>query len=380
MVPTGTLAQWDLADRQALQLELSSAAAVTRPLRKAVAALTAMLLAKAAANADQDGQIPPQRQAQIRAALDVAIAALTLDVAAQTTKAVTAAGALAVRQEARILKAFGIDAKSLRVRLQDPVLSQAGQSSQRVLAAAISDVQRFAASSPLATTRDIEALVAKAGSIAPRVDANVRFLTNRAINQTTRQIAASTATLTPPPGEPTGRVDLARAPTGPPAAGAPPIEPARAPLVPSSMRLVWVAERDACLTCLALSGHVSDPNSGIGFDEDATFSPHGAMAVWPPGMPLLAPPRHPNCRCRLRIIAADNLLIPRTLQLSAERSVARGWSGFDSRKSRLTAADRLLKRGTGVPAAVKARGARDVARGSFTKPRGPLVKRRFPSR
>ena len=646
-----TMTQWDLADRQALQLELSSAATVTKPLRHAAAALTAMLLALGARYADDQGQIPPQRQAEIRAALDAALAGLAVDVAAETTRAVAAAIALAVRQETRALRALGVDAKSLRLRPDDPLLAQAGASSTRVLAAAISDARRFAASVPLASVAQLEAVAAKAAGIAPRVEANVRFLTNRAINETTRQLAKEATQLVAPPMPPMGRITLpsANTPLALPPGGPPPLEPARAPLIQSSMRLVWIAERDACLTCLALAGHVSDPNSGIGFDEDASFSPHGAPPVWPPGMPLLAPPRHPNClpgdalvtssaritgasariyhgelveirtlsqkvftatpnhpvltdrgwvpigalqrggyivstlrregtllgddhyenvpariqdvaeallgsgevasaevptsaedfhgdgggskvavvgsdrllrhrgdtslcqhhremafqiaglplgslvaeraaqelllagpgaaastirrsgqslpflgagglhadhhslaavtrlnpgleqdstdrraadsvgfgerllaspvgvaldqivevrrypfeghvynletdegwyigngivthncRCRLRIITADNTLVPETLRLNAQRSVLRGLSGYDSNRSRMTAARRLLAHGTGLPGAVHERAARDLARGRFTKPRGPLAKRRYP--
>jgi len=693
MAAQDTMTQWDLADRQALQLELSSAATVTKPLRRAAAALTAMLLALGARYADDQGQIPPQRQAEIRAALDTALAGLAVDVAAETTRAVAAATALAVRQETRALRALGIDAKRLRLRIADPVLTQAGQSSTRVLAAAIGDAQRFAASVPLASVAQLEAVAAKAAGIAPRVEANVRFLTNRAINETTRQLAREATTLALPPVSPFVRPALPEPPGGS-SIVPPPLEPSRPPLVPSELRLVWVAERNACcvpgtrvsapsllgpgtpaglvsqdepqglpldppsprmglrgdssalaastvaeavgdlddvlgvserdyvgqvitiitasgkeftgtpnhpvatrrgwraltelkvgdhvfsrrgsdrgaagvdpdlydvepcieevaqafqlevptrvmpvasedfhgdgsgtqvgvvwahrllrggndpalgeqlreedlgctdvqapgfdgarpldlggeahrapsvsgrrsrgngsspvggklmgtaevtasgnaialkpaahrihvdaidygdflgclailvepdevvdirfsefrghvynletvegwylsegivshncLTCLALSGHVSDPNQGIGFDEDATFSPHGAPPVWPPGMPLLAPPRHPNCRCRLRIITADNTLVPETLRLNAQRSVLRGFSGSDSNRSRMTAARRLLAHGTGLPSAVHERATRDLARGRFTKPRGPLAKRRYP--
>jgi len=209
-----TMTQWDLADRQALQLELSSAATVTKPLRHAAAALTAMLLALGARYADDQGQIPPQRQAEIRAALDTALAGLAVDVAAETTRAVAAATALAVRQETRALRTLGIDAKSLRLRLADPVLTQAGQSSARVLAAAIGDAQRFAASVPLATVAQLEAVAAKAAGVAPRVEANVRFLTNRAINETTRQLAREATTLAPPPVSPFVRPALSEPPSG----------------------------------------------------------------------------------------------------------------------------------------------------------------------
>lgn len=376
-----TFQQWGQDDEQALQFELSAAASISRPIRKAVAAMTAMLVALGARYADQNGQIPPERRAQIRAALDAALAALAFDLAVQTARAIAAASALALRQETVLLRSLGIDTRGLTVSLNDPVLADGGASTNRVLAAGISDTLRFAAGDPFATTADINAAVAKAGAIAPRVEANVRFLTNRAINETTRQLAAEAATLKPPAAQPPPRVTVGEGTIAPPGQGGnltgePPLSSnGRAPLVDNGLRVVWVAERDACLVCLALSGHVSDPNAGVGFDEDATFGPHRPTPVWPPGMPLMAPPRHPSCRCRLRIITADNVLVPEALRREAERSVARGWSGYDSRRARLKAADHLISRANRLPRSVQERAAKDVARGHFSdrhKPRSPL--------
>lgn len=374
-----TFQQWNLDDNQALRFELDTAARIARPIRNAVAALTAMLIALGARYADENGQIPPQRAAQIRAALDAALAALMLDLATQTARAVTAASALALRQETVLLRALGIDTRGLRVRLNDPVLHQAGPSTNRVLAAAVGDVRRFAANDPFATVKDVEAAVAKAGSIAPRIEANVRFLTNRAINETTRELVRAASPVTAPLAESAERAPVDGGTLTPPAgnrSGEPPLSSnERTPLVDRGLRVVWVAERDACLVCLALSGHVADPNAGVGFDEDATFGPHRPTPVWPPGMPLMAPPRHPNCRCRLRVIRADNVLVIEALRREAERAVARGWSGYDSKRARLYAADRLIAHANRLPRTVQERAARDAARGAFSsrhKPRSPL--------
>ncbi|MGH3637002.1 MAG: hypothetical protein ACRDTS_23550, partial [Mycobacterium sp.] len=54
---------------------------------------------------------------------------------------------------------------------------------------------------------------------------------------------------------------------------------------------VWIAERDACVVCLALSGHLVGPD-GL-FDADATFGTH--TLDWLPEFCLTGPPRHPNC-------------------------------------------------------------------------------------
>lgn len=367
----------DQVDGDALALELSSARRVTRALRKAVGRLVALALAEAAkAKAAQDGQLTPAQQRAARDALNTAIAALSVSVAAQTTTAVSAAIALALRQETPMLRELGIDAKTIRVKLADPVLSQAGQSSERVLAQALGALAQTIAG-PLATPADLEAVAAAASGAVGKVERNVRFLTNRAINTTTYQVAASAQATRQPPAPPAARSpigsgggvedEVPRGQRQPPISGN-----NRSPLVANGLRVVWVAERDACLTCLKLSGTVIDPNMGDGFDEFATFGhPGSAPQVWPPGMPLMGPPRHPNCRCRLRIIAADNTVVPEALRREAERSVARGWSGHASRRSRLAAADRLVRHANRLPRTVNERAAKDVARGSFSQRHRP---------
>lgn len=71
-------------------------------------------------------------------------------------------------------------------------------------------------------------------------------------------------------------------------------------------RELWIAERDACVHCLALSGHLIG-ESGL-FDASLTFG--GKPLSWLPGATiqedglygggeLTGPPRHPRCRCRV---------------------------------------------------------------------------------
>lgn len=190
-------------------------------------------------------------------------------------------------------------------------------------------------------------------------------------------------------------------------------------------RLVWIAERDACVTCLALSGHVVD--AGDAFNWRLTF---GAKAYPPMGfdangqlvqIELERPPRHPYCRCRVSpwlghdeaaaravthdwadaikdaqargdqvavdaarkaaAAAADSAAfdLPSALRREAERSVLRGDAlPSESENVRLQAADRLLNRigttknsrspsGWPVPASVKKRAERAVKRGAFTR-------------
>lgn len=363
----------DQADAEALALELRSARTVTRALRKAVARFVALALAEAAkARLAADGQLTPGQQQAARDALNAAIGALYVDVAAQTTAAVAAGIALALRQEKLLLPDIGVTVEQVRAELAaDPLLADAGQATEDVLGDAITGVEQ-AIAGPITSATDLEALAGRAASVTSKVDRQVRYLTNRSINQTTVQIATlapvqppTPAAVPPGPRTPLGTHPEDNVPRG---EQQPPMSANnRSPLVDNGLRVVWVAEKDACLVCLGLSGHLIDPNSGEGFDEEATFGkPGSAMAVWPLGMPLMAPPRHPNCRCRLRIIRVTDVMVIEALRREAERSVARGWSGHDSRKSRLGAADRLVRSANRLPMTVNDRATKDVGRGSFS--------------
>ncbi|MEV8615684.1 hypothetical protein AB0383_48665 [Amycolatopsis sp. NPDC051373] len=189
----------------------------------------------------------------------------------------------------------------------------------------------------------------------------------------------------------------------------------RAAAKEAGARLVWVAERDACVDCLALSGRVVDWDGE--FDWRLTF---GKKAQRPPGGVLKGPARHPNCRCRLSpwfghdtegalsvthdwadaikeaqargdqvavdaarraaAAAADSASfdLPAALRREAERSILNGYAlPSEGEKVRIQAADRLLAAiGTGknsrapsgwqVPASVKKRAERALRKGTFT--------------
>jgi len=362
----------DQVDAEALALEMASARNVTRQLRKAAARLIALALTEAAkAKLASGAQLTPAQQQTARTTLNTAIAALSVDVAAQTTTAIAAGIALALRQEKTLLPQLDLTPADVRAALDDPVLTDAGNATTQVLEDAIGAVEQ-AAAGPLDTAASLEALAARAGGVAPRVERQVRYLTNRSINQTTVQIVL----LAPTQPEPADAIPPAtRTPMGPqpqdeipPGPAEPPISANnRSPLLDNGLRVVWVAERDACLVCLALAGRSIDPNSGAGFDEEATFGkPGSAPAVWPLGMPLMSPPRHPNCRCRLRVISATNTMVPEALRREAERTVARGWSNHASRVQRLSAADRLVAAPNRLPMTVNERARTDVGRGEFS--------------
>lgn len=381
------LADRDAVDAASLALELRAAKNAAAPVRAAAAALTAALLieaAKASAKT-QDGQISAADQARIRELLAARLTLLAIDVSAHATAAVSAAVRLALRQEKPTLAALGMavpnTAAVTAAVMADPTLAAAGDTATASLVAQIQRISTFAAAAPMATEAQIRDVAARASSAVSTVEAEVRTTTNRALNETTRQIVLLAEPLPEPTvTEPPARTQAPATDSTPPVAdrSAATTPPERTPLQRAAqtpgLRVVWQAERDACIVCGALSGKVADPRNGVGFDEDATFGkPGSAMPVWPPGMPLMTPPRHRYCRCRLRIISADNTLVPAALAREARRSVARGFSAHNSRPARLTAADRLLARGANLPKTVKARSARDVERGTFSTRHRPRV-------
>lgn len=123
---------------------------------------------------------------------------------------------------------------------------------------------------------------------------------------------------------------------------------------------VWVAETDACVDCLAYSGRVADP--GDGFPEGLTFArvPRTASS----GAELIAPPKHPNCRCEVEPLGDEGYA--EALRREAERSVLRGFSlESESMATRVEAASLLLQRGTDLPASVIRYAERAVGAGRF---------------
>lgn len=130
--------------------------------------------------------------------------------------------------------------------------------------------------------------------------------------------------------------------------------------------VMWVAERDACLTCQRLSGHIMPP--GRRFPAAMTYGDKSLKWDKFDGFP----PRHPHCRCRIRVVIGDMSAASAALQREARRSIVRGFSlPTESGAARVRAADRLLRRGAGLPRSVEAYGRAAVAAGRF--PRGRSV-------
>lgn len=122
---------------------------------------------------------------------------------------------------------------------------------------------------------------------------------------------------------------------------------------------MWVAERDACVACLAYAGVTTMVDV---FPVGLTF---GDKPLVPPG-PLVGPALHAHCRCAIELIDPNDTAIPAALKREAKRSVLRGFSlPSESEQARLRAADRLLSQYPGLPKTVEAYARRAVQRGRF---------------
>lgn len=226
------------------------------------------------------------------------------------------------------------------------VLAQAIEAVPQTMAESVASATNFAEQLPITGWDDLVKAMGKANQAATSLERSTTWAVNKANSDAIRQAA-----------------------------------------VDKGASLLWVAEPDACVICLALSGHVIDPMSGDGFDEEATFGkPRSAPDVYPPGEPLMSPPRHPNCRCHPELWfgphvpeggpeenalynrpgVGANVDLPAALRREAKRSIVYGWSlPSESGAVRLDAAARLLQRGAGLPRSVEERGHRAVAKGSF---------------
>jgi hypothetical protein len=138
--------------------------------------------------------------------------------------------------------------------------------------------------------------------------------------------------------------------------------------------IMWVAERNACLHCTALSGRIVPV--GRPFPWRATYADRPLRWAGFDGRP----PRHPFCRCRVRAVWGDAQGVAAALQREARRSVVRGFSlPSESQAARLRAAGRLLRRGANLPGDVEAYGRAAVRRSRFPRGRDvPRAGRRAP--
>jgi hypothetical protein len=120
---------------------------------------------------------------------------------------------------------------------------------------------------------------------------------------------------------------------------------------------VWVAETNACVTCLAYSGIIAAP--GEDFPAGLSYGRTSSMTT-----PTKYPPAHPNCRCFVEPLNDPSYAA--ALRREADRSVLRGFSlESESMKTRVDAAERLIERGVDAPKSVVAFARRAVKAGEF---------------
>jgi hypothetical protein len=131
---------------------------------------------------------------------------------------------------------------------------------------------------------------------------------------------------------------------------------------------LWLAERDACLGCLAYAGQVA--KVGESFPIGLTFGKR-PITPWPDPHFLDGPELHPHCRCRTtpwlgHVPGAPGPSLPEVLKREAQRSVLKGWRmESEPESARLAAADRLLARGVNAPKSVKNYARTAIKRGRF---------------
>lgn len=127
--------------------------------------------------------------------------------------------------------------------------------------------------------------------------------------------------------------------------------------------MVWEAERDACVYCLALAGEVVDTPGDL-FPPADLYDAHGATAR----VTVQQPPLHPHCRCRLAILNSPDYA--ESLKREAQRSILRGFSlQSESNGVRVRAAARLLATDPVAPKSVKEYAAKAVKAGGFPRTR-----------
>jgi hypothetical protein len=137
----------------------------------------------------------------------------------------------------------------------------------------------------------------------------------------------------------------------------------------AGLSLVWVAERNACLHCLAHAGWAVEPGEAfpaVSFDPNAKGVP---LVTWPP--------LHPNCRCEVRTYdgapgrpSRDRSSTDPADRLAAEarRSAVYRWTDHASGLAAQRAASALLTAGADLPATVQERARRALRKGGVRRP------------
>jgi len=126
---------------------------------------------------------------------------------------------------------------------------------------------------------------------------------------------------------------------------------------------IWVAERDACVRCLAYQGLYVTPATGQLFPGGRTWGPRWKSVI---GRPDFRGPgwreavdgehegSHPHCRCELRVVRRTNVrLLATGLKREAARSAAKGWARpTEGDTVRVAAAKHVLATKAALPRSV----------------------------
>lgn len=297
-------------DEESLAYEVSAVAEVTGSLQVAVARVLARTLGAYAA-----GQTGGALARLIRGALD-GLRWRPMTPALQEVS--VGAVDLGVERASRHLT--GQRARTAR-RVRGPVLEVPDLDA--LTRTRVQEAKDRAGTLALDTKRDLDSVVGGISAVRSRAEGAVRYAATEGINAGTSAVAKKL-------GE----------------------------------RIIWVAELDACLHCLAYAGHAVDP--GKPFPPGLTF---GDTPLELPGA-LLYPPLHPGCRCQVRRYAgkagpppADRSSVDAAARLAAEarRSVVYGWTAHASQAATMRAMSRLLTSGAGLAPSVERR-ARELVR------------------
>lgn len=125
----------------------------------------------------------------------------------------------------------------------------------------------------------------------------------------------------------------------------------------AGVRVVWVAETNACVHCLAYSGRTVE--AGKAFPQGLSY-----LGTNPYAAPGKHPPLHPNCRCTLEVLRDQSYAD--ALKREADRSVLRGFSlEGEPMRVRVAAAEKLLEDGVDAPKSVVQYAERAVKAGRF---------------
>lgn len=307
-------------DQRALAFEEQAAADVSAALRLLIADAARRLAADYIRIAgDLKTPVGPEAKSGVKAAVRRVVVALATGLLSELPRVLEALAT--VRQDGLAMGVKSTSGRRRRIQLRaSRDLNDAVRSAEQSLRDDVAALTAFTDQFEPRRYTDVTTVLGKAQRVAGHVEQTARWVANRAINEGVRAVALST-----------------------------------------DGQVMWVAEANACLTCLAYSGEVVDADKA--FPAGRTFGKTSTVKT-----PITTPPAHPSCRCRLQVwYGQDEPLgvpLPNALKREAERSVLRGDSDYATRPAKLNAAARLLATAlSGLPDTVKLRARRNVAAG-----------------